>query len=548
MKKGSAKTQLWSLAAIGIVVFLSTLFLTQGNGLYISPDESANAFFAKQFSETGTLQYFEPLNLKLADLLHPRSMVSLYGQLVPSSFVGLPVLFGIVGFAFGEVAVNVVTPFLALLAVLAWYGLVKKVFDQKIAWLSAVVLAFHPAWWYYQARSMMHNVLFVSLLIFGGYFLLRRPFVKHQWLNELSSGLFFGLSIFVRGSEVIWIFLALLFLGIIYRSRLHFRTVVIFLGSIAIALLPMLVLNQSTYGHPFEIGYTAKSQLSETLIDPLGQKANQEQNKSLLLSFRTQVEEVLSPAFPFGLHPRAILRNVYSHGLALFWWLTILAVIGFLVFILKISRLKNRQIQGGYYLWFFLGITAWLAIMYGSWTFSDNPDPKAITIGNSYLRYWLPVFVLSTPLIAQGISWLAQLTKNKTTELIAVVVLLTACLALSTQVVFATPGDGLIQIKQTLIRSKEIQSKVLRLIEPGAVIIVDRADKIFFPHRSVLQPLRSDQTYKIMPKIAELTPLYYYGVTFPKVDFDYLNQERLENNLQIQLIETFDAESLYRIE
>jgi hypothetical protein len=41
-----------------------------------------------------------------------------------------------------------------------------------------------------------------------------------------------------------------------------------------------------------------------------------------------------------------------------------------------------------------------MAVVYGSWSMADNPDPKAITIGNSHVRYWLPLFTASSVLVA----------------------------------------------------------------------------------------------------------------------------------------------------
>ena len=106
----------------------------------------------------------------------------------------------------------------------------------------------------------------------------------------------------------------------------------------------------------------------------------------------------------------------------------------------------------------------------------------------------------------------------------------------------------LIEAAAILDRSAEIRTRVLARTEPEAVIIVDRADKLFFPHRRVVFPLRDERTYELMPRIVLRVPLYYYGVTFPPQDIEYLNTRKLKDlGLQIEFIETFDEESLYRI-
>jgi hypothetical protein len=99
-----------------------------------------------------------------------------------------------------------------------------------------------------------------------------------------------------------------------------------------------------------------------------------------------------------------------------------------------------------------------------------------------------------------------------------------------------------------LQRSEQIQAAVLRYTSPESVILVDRSDKLFFPHRQVWYPLRDEATYEAMPRLVENTQLYYYGITFPSADMEYLNTDRLKRmDLRIELIETFQHESLYRI-
>ena len=86
------------------------------------------------------------------------------------------------------------------------------------------------------------------------------------------------------------------------------------------------------------------------------------------------------------------------------------------------------------------------------------------------------------------------------------------------------------------------------LTEVDAVIIVDRADKLFFPDRRVIYPLRDEKTYALMLQIVALVPLYYYGITLPQADIDYLNGDKLKAmGLQIDFVENFGEESLYKI-
>jgi len=78
------------------IVFLGSLILVPKGDIFISPDETANAFFSMQLARTGSLFSFDAINVAFDDMIHPRSVVSMDGRLLPGSFIGLPVLYGLV--------------------------------------------------------------------------------------------------------------------------------------------------------------------------------------------------------------------------------------------------------------------------------------------------------------------------------------------------------------------------------------------------------------------------------------------------------------------
>jgi hypothetical protein len=104
-------------------------------------------------------------------------------------------------------------------------------------------------------------------------------------------------------------------------------------------------------------------------------------------------------------------------------------------------------------------------------------------------------------------------------------------------------------MRRTLLRSAEIQRDALSMVGKDAIVIVDRADKLFFPARHVRVPLRDEATYSLLPTFLLHGEVFYYGITLPPQDLVYLNQEKLKAaGIQIQLVQTFDAESLYVFE
>ena len=100
----------------------------------------------------------------------------------------------------------------------------------------------------------------------------------------------------------------------------------------------------------------------------------------------------------------------------------------------------------------------------------------------------------------------------------------------------------------TLKRAVEIRAELLSLIEPEAIVITDRGDKLLFPERRVRVPLRDETTMRLLPTYVEHGPVYYYGITLPPQDFEFLDHQVLApQGLMVHFVKTFDAESLYLI-
>ena len=496
------------------------LWLAGKGSVFVSPDETANAWFIQQFASQGTFRSFDALNLDLQGLVHPRSTIVISGWMMPVGFLGLSTLYGVMSALLGTSVLAFLTPACALLAVFAFRQLVKQWFDEQIANSSTIILLVHPALWYYTARGLMPNVLFVSLLVFALY----AWFVgfRNRTLSVFLSGLFVGLAAFVRASEVYWIGLVCLVLIVAFWKSLTKQALVWWMVGGLLGVFPFFVMNALTYGHPFLTGYTLPVLGSEQAVSASG---------SVLSRWHL---------FPFGIDLRIVAKHVLGYGVMLFWWLSLLSLIGIVHSFFDQSFKKKSLLV---YVGVFVGVAIWLGVWYGSWVIHDNPDPSQMTIANSYVRYWLPVFMLATPFAAKGIRFLADRCKTP----FALPLFLLMIVVLGVNATFFSGQDGLVGVGHTLSRSLEIREAVLLRVEPESLIIVDRADKLFFPHR-VLYPLRSEQTYALMKEAVARVPLYYYGITLPEADLLYLNNHKLKNlGLKIDLLTTFDEESLYQI-
>lgn len=515
---------------VSLIFFAGSLILVNPSVLYVSPDETANAYFANLFSKTGSfVGDYDGLADSVDGRLHPRSTVSVNGVLLPGSFLGLPFLYGAIAALIGSWVLWILTPLITILAALAWGRVIEKFTNPLIGKLSFGLFLLHPAVWYYSARGLMHNVLFVDLLILSAWLFIERPLKKDKKsrdvLNDLIAGLFLGLALFVRTSELYWIVGGLVLVGLFWMKRIPYRRIpAVFLGVLC-GLFLFLVSNTLTYGSPFQTGYTIGAQQITDLQS-------------------TDSLDALT-SLPFGFHPMNAWRHFLAYGVEMFWWLSALTLLGF--FILFSQKRHAWSVRSSIVIATLISL--WLVFMYGSWEIHDNPDPTQITMANSYVRYWLPLFLFSTPMIAAAIVWIGERGRSVLARRIFTGALCLLVVSLNVHAVFLQGQDGLVFTRAELRASAQIQESVLRLTPGNAVIIVDRADKIFFPHRRVWYPLRDDATYAAMPHLVSQAPLYYYGITFPDVDLEYLNNSRLRRtNLQIELIETYDLESLYRIQ
>ncbi len=130
-----------------------------------------------------------------------------------------------------------------------------------------------------------------------------------------------------------------------------------------------------------------------------------------------------------------------------------------------------------------------------------------------------------------------------------------ACVALlllvvaSGWTVFAAPNEGLSAVRNNLVKYQGEAVNVFELTENDALIVVDRADKYLYPERSVLYPLRSDHTYELLPAAVSKKPTYYFGLTLPAQDFDWLREKKLPPlGLTVVMVADWGEKSLYRFE
>jgi hypothetical protein len=519
---------------------ISTLVLSWpfDRELFVSPDENAAYVFANQLQVGGELRIPEPLNERLGGILHPRSVVGYGDGNVPASFVGFIFILGLVGTVFGQAAMFLVTPVLAVLSLWLWRDVVKRVFkDESLADAAAFLLMIHPAFWYYSGRVMMHNVAFLALLIAGTWWAVAQPFsslVRTRYRAQVHlidfglAGLLFGAALTVRTNELIWLLPLLLTVLVIYRAVIGWRACLAFVTGLALALGVLGVMNVVTYGNAFVNGYTAEYPYAVLVIgDNEAASVIQEPQRNFLL--------------PFGFHEYNIFKNVSAYGWQLYPWMSILALVGALLVVTE--NTEQRQLWRRLLL-LTLALATWLGLVYGSWMIVDNPDPSIISLGNSHVRYWLPLFALSSIFGAKTILYL--LGDRTLLRRALVGTLLILCVLKSAQLVFFG-HDGFVPNIAALDTFEFKREAILSSVESDAIVITDRADKYIYPARRVVVPLRSESTYAAIPVMLKIVPVYYFGISLPESDLNYLNEDKLQAlGVRIEWVSTLHEESLYR--
>ncbi len=542
-----------------------------------SPDETANYFFIKNYTSNQTLAVFEPANLIAEEVVRPRSMRSDHGWLKPVSFLGIIVFYGELASWLGTAAIPYFTPFLAALGIIFFYLFVRNLFNQRIGVISAALLASFPVYIYYSVRSLFHNVLFLVFLIIVAYFLqlslqskysLKEKFFKlrlraNTWLGFLwpfLAGLALGGAVATRTSEIIWLGPTLFLAWLFYARRLGLRIFLILAGA-GFAFLPVAYFNQLLYDFPLFGGYSEMN----TSLQQISQAGSTFVSSALFGKFEKldQFWTVLRDnIFYFGYQPIQSLKMFYYYFLVMFPYLSLATALGIITFLIgwwrKVSRWRLVYLLS----WFTLACI--LVIYYGSWQFFDNPDPSRYTIGNSYTRYWLPIYLLAIPLASLAIFSLSRLLSgsfgrpsllgrydrariflSNGLQLLVVMALVFNSLLF----VFFGSEEGLAHLYYNHFQDKDNIQRVLAATEDGSIIVTQYHDKQLFPERRVVVALLNHETTnQSLGKIMHNYPVYYYNFAFPETDLNYLNERRLPTaGFNIELILRQGRFGLYRL-
>jgi len=581
MNKKFFKPNFNLLAAIfiALVFFVAAStynFITQRDGTvkWNSPDETANYYFAKSFATDHSLSKFEPANIVAGDLVIPRSLRSDNGWLKPVSFLGIILIYGEIGNLTTPTVIPYLTPFFGALGIIFFYLLVKRLFSIRVALISAALLACFPVYLYYSIRSMFHNVLFLVLLIIGFYFLVRSldkvySYVKKPkiiswylpknilmgWLFTFLAGLFIGLGVITRSSELLWLAPVLFIIVLFYGRRLGLSRLLIFAGGIALGMLPAFYFNQILYQSPFNGGYGEMNR-SIADISSAGSELIHNSISSQLNAYQDLFTKIFKNVFFFGFHVGQSREMFQHYVIDMFPWQTWLAVLGFIgLIILNIPKPRRKYLV---YILVWGTLSVILVLYYGSWRFTDNPNAASYTIGNSYTRYWLPMYLMGLPMVALAIELALKglfflFRKHSSYKALvsggATVAVFLIALSSINFLMFGSE-EGLINLYYNTREDKRIGEMVFKLTPADAIIMTQYHDKVLFPERRIIMgKMEESQYYPYLDKLLAHYPVYYFNFSFTPAAVDYLNNGRLAKySIKMELVKkTGGRFALYKL-
>jgi hypothetical protein len=496
----------WGLMLIlllSLVLHLAMVWQGGQHNVWESPDANINWHFAQLVAQ-GQKPAFTADSSELKEYLTPRSAIVVGNAIVPAGFLGLIYLYGMLAGLFGLSSLVWWTAIISTIAVLYFYLLIKSVFGQQTAWWSAALLTIHPAWWYYTDRSLLPTILFVSFLIIAMYYWHEMSRRGKAWHFILAT-FFTSMCLVVRPSEVIWVATSTIVYLILQRRRLFWSSLIwLLLGLIPLVLLitsHSLDLHQLILGS----GYSVAQKIGNNGLSNIWQVI-----------------------LPFGFHPRLIIYVAWNFLLVLMWPFTLFTGLGYLL-----ARRHFVEHRHGYYFFGWAALSLYLIMYYGSWPLTDNPNPAAVTIGISYVRYLLPVYVFGLPYLAWflltfGREFLPRMRRLWLGLMFGALMLFTL------QTAILHGEESWWSQRQDLYAYDQIAGRVTAEVPAEAIILTERADKYLWPAHTVLVPQGDDHYLQAAEELLEQgRMIYYVRPSLSAIQLDYLQTSWKQYNLHL---------------
>lgn len=458
------------------------------------PDETTIFFFAARVAAGGSLVAPEPRNVVAGNRIHPRTAnVRPDGAIVPGGYLGLPLWYGLIGRVIGERAMLFVTPTLAALGLLAFAVIVGAFAGVRTAALATIILALAPPWWLFTATAVLPNVPFVALLLIGGAVLISRV----RWIHWFLGGLAVGLALTIRTHEFLW---AIALVGVVaWHQHVRWPHLLALGVGIVLPFIPILALQSAVYGSAFTTGYALLQDGGALPTEFAARGAN-------------PMRWVWTFIAPFGWEPTAAIARFSQYIILPYWWLATLAVVG-----MGAAARAHHRIE----VIITLALSAWLVLLYGSWTIADPLVRASNVLTISYVRYWLPIVVLLAMWAAVGVRALLAAAPSRMRATVAVILVLGIAMASAPRTI-DDPSEGIRAQRRDLAANRERARAVIAATTPDTIILSHRMDKVFFPERAVVfvpeRPGEDATLRRDVTALVAVAPVAWYAASPPSFD------------------------------
>ncbi len=426
-----------ALAALAASLYVGTMPRATGlGGLAVlnSPDAAA-VQVAERWMVVSGKPVWQPAGEWPPEGSAPRSFTRVADGWAPGSYVGLPAAYAGLDVLFGYRALVWISPLLGGLGVLLMYLLARRWRGPAVGLAAGALLMVTPAYWHASIQPFTPAIPFVVLLLAAVLGLTGRRLASFAF-----GGLALGAALAIRPHEAIWVLPAALFL--LYR-RAGWKQVTSAIVGLAIPLAVAAWLQLQTYGNVLGTGYSLVS---------------------------------AGDGGPFSFSVRAMAANVWRYIVQLHGYLLGLAAAG-------AALAFRRSLGSRRYIGAMLVVAAGLMLIYGSYLVHDSPGIAEPTIGNSQVRYMLPLLVLLVPLAA---SFAARIASAAAVAAVAIAAVL------GYGSVVAAPGDGSLAVQRTLDANAGIQRAVLFVTDDQTLVVAGRLDKLFVGYRPTAFAAGSD--------------------------------------------------------
>ena len=443
-------------------------------GVWMSPDETANSLSAMYFADHGS---FLIPNLSLKDLpwVFPRSFVPIIenGAVALVGFLGMPLILSLAYKAIGIYGILFFTPLFALISLWPLWKSLPKEWSKGIKWSVLLVWISFPMVIIYANRGTFSNLFITCLAIWLWWLVVE---LKSGWKWPVA-GAVLGLACVIRPTEAAWL-VPLAGFAALYQIQITKNKIkaskIIWLAVMFVLVTGVgAYLGYKTYGQWFISGYQVRPDFAMATQTSIDQVSGQ--NSISVLK-----------ALPFGVHPRAILWNAYHYLVEILWpWLLMVALAGYFCLKEEIWKKPEKWIVA-----VFAWTAIWLTAFYGNGVYQDHVGVNVASMGNSYLRYLLPLSLLAA---ASAGFVVARLWKYWSLRILSLAMIV-ALIVVGQWSALARDDEGMLANQEELARYAEIRDQARSVINSNAIILSDRSDKIFFPVFNAASPMPDDKS------------------------------------------------------